>query len=254
MITAGVDVGTRTVKVVILDTEKGVLASEISPVNDTIKRISKRLIKSSLKKAGVPSRRLARVAATGYGRKNAKVAQSEFPTPLCVAKAINYLDGEVHIVLDIGGLITRAVRIGPEGNLQDYMENEKCASGSGRFLEMIAEILEVPLEQIGPLSLTSTQPLSLSSQCVVFAESEVVSHVNAGEKPAEILAGLHRSIADRAISLAMKLDITPPLVLVGGVAKNTGVVHFIEQTLDIPLRSLPEDPQIIAALGAALLA
>ncbi len=202
----------------------------------------------------MPWRKLGGVAATGYGRGGVKAARLKFPTPLCVAKAIRQLDPEVRTALDIGGLITLVVQIGSERDVQDYLENERCASGSGRFLEVIAEALEVPLEQIGPLSLTSARPLFLTSQCVVFAESEVISLLNSGEEPADILAGLHRAIAGQITSLARKLDLTPPVALAGGVAKNTGVVYFLEQALNTPLRPLPEDPQIIPALGAALLA
>ena len=253
MITAGIDIGTRTAKAVVLG-EEGILASDISPVDDTVQRISKRILKSSLKKAGVSRCKLAGSAATGYGAGTVKLTRLKFPTPLCVAKAVNYLDDEVNTALDIGGLIIRVVQIRKNGSVSDYLENEKCASGSGRFLEMVADALEVPLEEIGPLSQTSKRPLRLSSQCVVFAESEVISHVNAGEEPADILAGLHRSIAERATTLAKKLDFTPPVAVVGGVAKNTGVMHFLKQTLNTPLRELQQDPQIIAALGAALLA
>jgi predicted CoA-substrate-specific enzyme activase len=253
MISGGLDIGTRTAKAVILG-ESGILASEITPVNDTVDRVSRRILKSALNRAGVRWRKLSAVAATGYGRKGVKAARQEFPNTLCVARAINYLDPEIQTALDIGGLITRVVRIGAGGVVLDYLENERCASGSGRFLEMIAEVLEVSLEQIGPLSLGSSKPLPLTSQCVVFAESEVINHVNAGEEPADILAGLHRSIAERITSLAKKLDLLHPVAVVGGVAKNSGVMHFLEQALDTPHRRLSEDPQIIAAMGAALIA
>jgi activator of 2-hydroxyglutaryl-CoA dehydratase len=119
---------------------------------------------------------------------------------------------------------------------------------------MIAEAMEIPLEEIGPISLKSTRPLNLSSQCVVFAESEVISHVNANEDPADILSALHRSIAGKAFALAKKVGCEAPTAVIGGVAKNAGIVHFLEQALSSENRKLPEDPQIIGALGAALLA
>jgi len=253
MITAGIDIGTRTAKAVILG-QNGILASEIRPVDDSVSRVSRRILKSALKKAGVRRGKLRCVSATGYGRKNVKVADLQFTSPICTAKAAYYLDKEIHTVIDIGGIITCVVQIGKNGTVLDYIENEKCASGSGRFLEMIAEAMEIPLEEIGPISLKSAHPLKLSNQCVVFAESEVISHVNANEKPEDILAALHRSLAEKSLALAKKVAFKPPTAVIGGVAKNTGVVHFLEQTLASENRNLPEDPQIISALGAALLA
>jgi predicted CoA-substrate-specific enzyme activase len=252
MITGGLDIGTRTAKAAIMG-EDGILASEIAPVNDEVNKVSKRILKSALNKAGIPGRRLARVAVTGYGRKAVKSIRLNFPNSMCMARAVNHLSPEVNFALDIGGLISRVVRIGQGGAVMDYLENERCASGSGRFLELVADALEVPIDEIGPLSLSSSRPLLLSSQCVVFAESEVINHVSAGEEPADILAGLHRSIAERITSLAKRLDFSPPLVVVGGVAKNSGVMHFLEKALQTSPLPLPEDPQIISAVGAALL-
>ncbi len=253
MITAGLDIGTRYAKAVILG-DDGVLGTQINLVDDTVQKVSKKILKRALKKAGESKRRLSGMAITGYGRKGVKLTKQGFPGSLCIAKGIHYMNSNIRIVLDVGGLITQVVQIGEDGSVNDYLENEKCASGSGRFLELVAEALEVDIDRIGPLSLDSGQPLPLSSQCVVFAESEVINHVNAGEEPADILAGLHRSIAERVASLAKKLSFTPPVALVGGVAKNTGVVHFLEDTLESSLQPLTQDPQIVAALGAALLA
>ncbi len=253
MITAGIDIGTRTAKAVILG-RNGILASVIRPVDDSVSRISRRILKSALKKAGVRRGKLRCAGATGYGRKNVRIADYQFTSPVCTAKAAYYLDKEIHTVIDIGGIITCVVQVGENGSVLDTIENEKCASGSGRFLEMVAEAMEIPLEKIGPISLQSVRPLNLSNQCVVFAESEIISHVNANEKPEDILAALHRSIAEKAFALAKKVTFKPPTAVIGGVAKNTGVVHFLEQKLGSKNRSLSEDSQIISALGAALLA
>ncbi len=253
MITAGLDIGTRFAKVVILGDE-GMLGSQISMVDDTVQKVSKKILKKVLKKAGESRRRLNSIAITGYGRKGVKITKQVYPASLGVAKGIHYMNSQIRIALDVGGLITNVIQIGEDGSVSDYLENEKCASGNGRFLELVAEALEVNIDRIGPLSLDSGKPLPLSTQCVVFAESEVINHVNAGEEPADILAGLHRSIAERVVSLANKLNFTPPVAMVGGVAKNTGVVHFLEDTLKEPLQPLTQDPQIISALGAALLA
>jgi len=253
VITAGLDIGSRTAKAVILG-DDGVLAAKAWPVDDAVNRVAKRILTSALKEADISRRKLRGLAATGYGRKAVKAARREAPDTMCVARAVHHLCPEVNTVLDLGGLSARAIRIGENGAVKDYIENEKCAAGSGRFLEMVAEALEVPQGDIGELSLTSGRPLFFTSQCVVFAESEVISHVNAGADPADVLAGLHRSIAYRVCYQARKVDVVPEVAVVGGVAKNAGVVHFLEKTLDSPLAPLPLDPQIIAALGAALIA
>lgn len=253
MITVGIDIGTRTAKAVILEDDRAPVCA-VRPVNDVISRLSRDLFKTTLKKAGLRRGKVARIGVTGYGYQQVKFADDWFPTPLCVAEAAHYLDKTVRTVIDVGGLITRVVQVNDKGGVADYIENEKCASGSGRFLEMIADALELPLDRIGPESLTSSRPLKLSSQCVVFAESEVISHVNADEPAADILAGLHRAIAERVSSLARRISFQPPAAIVGGVAKNTGVMHFLGQIMASDISVLPLDPQVIGALGAALLA
>ncbi len=253
MITAGIDIGTRTAKVVILDDDR-LVAFSTHPVDDVLSRLSKKRFKSTLKQAGIRQRQVSRVGATGYGQRQVKFADCRFTAPQCLASAAFFLDTDMRTVMDVGGLITRVVLIDENGGVADYVENEKCASGSGRFLEMIADALELPVEEIGPVSMTSTRPLKLSGQCVVFAESEVISHVNADEPAADILAGLHRAIAERVLSLAGKTGFEPPATVVGGVAKNPGVIHFIKQNLGSEIRPLPLDAQIVSAFGAALLA
>ena len=253
MFTAGIDIGTRTAKVVILDDDR-VSAFSIRPIDDVLSRLSKTVFKSTLKQAGLRRRLVRRIGATGYGQQQVNFADRYVTIPLCTASAVHHLDKSIRTVIDIGGLITRIILLDDRGGGTDYVENEKCASGSGRFLEMIADALELPLDRIGPESLSSLRPLNLSGQCVVFAESEVISHVNADEPAADILAGLHRAIARRVCSLAGKTGFQPPVAVIGGVAKNTGVNHFLEQGLGSGIKTLPIDVQIINALGAALLA
>lgn len=252
MISAGLDIGSRQAKAVLLG-DGGILAVEVCMVDDTVARIGKRIVKDALKKAGVSAWKLKTIAATGYGRNNVK-AGLRFPDSMCLARGMNFLDPRVRTVIDVGGLITRVVAIGENGAVQDYLENERCAAGSGRFLEMIAEALEIPLSEIGPLSLQSTRTLHFSSQCVVFAESEVINQVNAGQEPADILAGLHRSIAERVAGLAKRIGLEAPVCITGGVAKNRAVTKALEQGLDCEIVALEQDPRIVGALGAAVLA
>lgn len=253
MITAGIDIGTRSAKAVILNGHK-ILASEVRAVNNTVHKVSCEILKKSLQKARVSKWKLSGVVSTGYGAGSVKIAKKKLPSPFCIAKAVNYIDKNINYAIDIGGLITSSISIGRDGCVIDYLENEKCASGSGRFLEMISDALEIGIEDIGPLSLMSNTPLRMSRQCIVFAESEVISHVNSGEEPADILAGLHKSIAERAVSQIKRMDFSPPLAITGGVAKNTGIVHYLEKFLDTTVFPIKEDPQIMGAIGAALLA
>ncbi len=252
MITAGLDIGTRTAKAVLLDDDR-ILASAVRPVDDAINRIYRSLLAAVSREAGIGRRRIKGTGITGYGSRYVKRPDRRLAGPLCIARAVYHLSPAVRTVVDIGGLVSRVVQMAEDGRVVDYLENDKCASGSGRFLEMIAEALEIPLERLGPVSLTAARPLTLSSQCVVFAESEVISHVNAAETPADILAGVHRAIAERTASLAKKTALIPPVAITGGVAKNTGVISCLRQSLAVKCQNLSIDPQLISGLGAALL-
>jgi len=157
--------------------------------------------------------------------------------------------------LDIGGQDAKATRLDDNGNVARYIYNDKCAAGTGRFLEVMAEALEVPLEELGDLAAQSTEKLNISSQCVIFAETEVVSLVNEGSKTADILNALHHSLAKRVASLARSIDVKTDVVMTGGVAKNSGVFNALSEALGLPLKALDGvDPQIMGALGAALYA
>jgi len=160
----------------------------------------------------------------------------------------------IRTVVDIGGQDAKVIKIDEHGQVMRYSYNDKCAAGTGRFLEVIAEALEVKLEDMGELSLMSTEKVTISNQCVVFAETEVISLVNDGKEVADILNGLNRALANRAASLAKGLGVENDVAFTGGVAKNMGVARALEQSLGVPLKTLNIDPQINGALGAALLA
>jgi predicted CoA-substrate-specific enzyme activase len=159
------------------------------------------------------------------------------------------------MVIDIGGQDAKATRIDENGDVVRYLYNDKCASGTGRFLEVMAEALEVPLESLGDVAATSTEKLSLSNQCVIFAETEVISLVNEGKEICDILNGLHHALAKRVAALARSVEVAEDVVMTGGVAKNRGVFRAMSEALGVPLK-LPDrvDPQIVGAVGAALYA
>ncbi len=253
-ILAGIDLGSRFGKVTIISDGK-VIARASSPVDDEVGRLGKRLLKMALAEAGLRRRALAAVGVTGHGRHGAgRLSRLAFPDVTCAAMGVHFLAPMARAAVDVGGLMTRAAAVGKNGEALEYVENERCAAGSGRFLETAAEALETPVSEIGRLSLTSASPLRLTSQCVVFAESELISHVNAGGEAADILAGLHRSVADRVATLVKKLGAKGPIALVGGVARNEGVMAYIEKALAEKPAHLGDDPIFVGAMGAALLA
>jgi predicted CoA-substrate-specific enzyme activase len=171
----------------------------------------------------------------------------------CYARGIHHLYPQVQTVIDIGGQDSKVVAVGPGGRPLDFAMNDKCAAGTGRFLEVIARALELDLEDIGPRALRARRAADISSTCTVFAESEVVTLVAEGVPREEIVAGICRSIAKRVGGMARRVGVEPPVAFAGGVAKNVGVVRALEEVLGEAL-IVPEEPQIVGALGAALVA
>lgn len=158
------------------------------------------------------------------------------------------------MVIDIGGQDAKAIRLDAQGNVIRYAYNDKCASGTGRFLEIMAGALGVPLEDMGGISLSSGNPVTISNQCVVFAETEIISLINDGRALPDIVAGLHRAMAHRVASLARGIELDREITMTGGVAKNTGMFAALQEALGVRLTALEVDPQIIGALGAAVMA
>jgi predicted CoA-substrate-specific enzyme activase len=171
----------------------------------------------------------------------------------CHGRGAHELNTETRTIIDIGGQDTKAIQLSAEGAVLDFVMNDKCAAGTGRFLEVMAKTLETDLSQMGPLGLQFNKIVNISSVCTVFAESEVVSLIAKGEAKEDIINGLHDSISERVISLAKRVHKGGLITMTGGVAKNPGVVHSLEKLLDTKLY-IPEEPQIVGALGAALFA
>jgi len=172
---------------------------------------------------------------------------------VCHAKAALYLDKDVRTIIDIGGQDAKVCRIDAFGNVQRFVYNDKCASGTGRFLEITADVLEVPIEQLAQLDTQGTKEIALSNQCVVFAESEVISLLNSGEHMGNIVKGLHRALASRVASLALSIGVEQRIAFTGGVARNAGMVKALENVLKTAL-VVHEYCQVMGALGAALIA
>ncbi|GAB4344419.1 MAG: acyl-CoA dehydratase activase [Candidatus Abyssubacteria bacterium] len=253
MIYAGCDLGTVAAKLAIIENGT-ILACEMLAYRNLPKQAAASVLESALSKAGLKQDEIAYCVATGFGRKRVDYAQADVPEVMCLSRAIRHLAPAVRTVIDVGGQSIRAFNLGENGRVTDSTNNEKCAAGTGKFIEVMAKALELPLDRLGELALASRDPVSITTQCGVFAESEVITYVNTGRDRADIIAGISRSVAGKTASLVRRISLTEKVALVGGVAKNAGVVRDLEQELGIRLAALDVDPQVVAALGAALIA
>ena len=246
---AGVDIGSTMTKVVILD--ETIRARIIGPTGAEHRHLANRVMEEALNQANITFDQISYVVATGYGRINVPFADKQITEITCHAKGVTSLFPKVRLVIDIGGQDAKAIKIAND-KVVGFVMNDKCAAGTGRFLEVIAEALGTKLNDMGPLSLKATKKVSISSTCTVFAEQEVVSRIADGVAIEDILAGLHDAIAGRVFRMAERLKVEPDVVLTGGVAKNIGVVKAMESYVGLPI-SIPEEPLLTGALGAAIL-
>lgn len=254
MIVAGCDIGSLTAKAVILG-DGQMIASAVIRVKTNPSLSATEVMRLALERAGLTAGHIHRVVGTGYGREQIPFVDSVESEISCHARAAFHLLPSVRMVIDIGGQDAKATRLDDKGNVARYIYNDKCASGTGRFLEIMAEALEVPLDQMGPIGAKSTEKLTISNQCVIFAETEVVSLVNEGKETADIINALHHALAGRVASLARSIEVRQDVVMTGGVAKNAGVFSALSEALGISMKRLDGvDPQLMGALGAALYA
>ena len=252
MITAGVDVGAATTKALILKGHE-ILSFFVIPTRGDVVRAADEATRRVLAIAGLPFENIDRVVSTGYGRNSVPFSHKAITEIACHARGAKFLFSEAKMVMDIGGQDSKAIRLSEDGRVEDFVMNDKCAAGTGRFLEVMAAVLGLRLEALGEISSKSEKPCLISSTCTVFAESEVVS-LRAEKKAVEdILAGIHQSIAKRMSSMVIPMGLVQPVVFTGGVAKNSGVIRALEGDLKVKL-IVPQEPQIIGALGAALFA
>ncbi len=254
MIVAGCDIGSLTAKAVIMENGK-VLSDAVIRAKTRPAESANEVMQMALDKAKLTKDDIGYIVGTGYGREHIPFVDQVESEISCHAKGARQTMPSVRMIIDIGGQDAKATRMDDDGNVARYIYNDKCASGTGRFLEVMAEALEVPLEELGSLSAQSTEKLSISNQCVIFAETEVVSLVNEGKEIPDILNALHHSLAKRVASLARSIEVKTDVVMTGGVAKNSGVFNALSEALGIELKALNGvDPQLMGALGAALYA
>lgn len=252
MLTMGVDIGSTASKAVIMEDGKRILARQLVAVG-TGTRGPAEVYRKVLEEAGVDRPAIARVVATGYGRLKFSQADRELSEVSCHGRGVSFLCPGVRTVIDIGGQDAKALVLDENGNLDNFIMNDKCAAGTGRFLEAMSRVLDVRTEDMGELSEQAETPVSISSTCAVFAESEVISRLSAGERVEDILAGIHASVARKVSGLAVRAGWIPQVAMSGGVAKNRGIVRAMEQELNCPIL-VPEDCQLAGAIGAALFA
>ena len=252
MLTVGIDVGSITAKAaVVRDGE--VISDKIIITGYNARQSGEKVFKSIIQDLGIQTSDVDKVIATGYGRKSVTKADQTITEITCHAKGAHHLNPAVRSVIDIGGQDSKAISVDETGNVLDFAMNDKCAAGTGRFLEVMARALEVDLVNFGKLSLKAVQPSKISSLCTVFAESEVISLISKGEERENIIAGIHESIAARVVAMAGRTGLKPPIMMTGGVAKNIGVVNALERKLGQKIEVSPQS-QVTGAIGAALLA
>jgi predicted CoA-substrate-specific enzyme activase len=252
----GVDIGSVTTKAVIINQKGEIGAFCLIPTSSDRQKSGEDVLKLALDKMGESRDSIKRIVSTGYGRRSLTYSDEAIPEIICHAQGTKFLFPEVRTVIDIGGQDSKVIELDRDGNVSKFEMNDKCAAGTGRFLEVLTErILNIPLQELGPLSLKSKSPCILSSVCTVFAESEVISYLSEKKAREDIAYGLHRAIARRVISMgtAGSIDYKEPIIFSGGVAKNIGVIKAIEEELGKKVIT-PKEPQITAALGAALFA
>ncbi len=238
-------------KVIIIDADGRICARVVGPTGAEHRRLANRVMEEALEQANLSFGKISYLVATGYGRFNIPFADCQVTELTCHARGVVSLFPTVRIAIDIGGQDSKGLKI-KEGKLVDFVMNDRCAAGTGRFLEVIADALGLKVEELGGISLKSTNKVKISSTCTVFAQQEVVSRISEGVPLEDIVAGLHDAIAGRVARMVKRLKIEPDVVFTGGVAKNIGVVKAMKENLGCEV-FIPDDPLLSGALGAALL-
>ena len=237
-------------KAVIL--KEGIIASIIGPTGPEHRRLANKVMEKALNKASLPLQAITYIVSTGYGRINVPFADKQFTEITCHAKGIASLFHEAKTIIDVGGQDVKGIKIDGYGKIIDFAMNDKCAAGTGRFIEVIADTLGVPLDKVGDLSLQSKNPAKISNICTIWAQQEVAASLAEGVPISDLLAGVHQSLADRISRMVSRLRVEEAVIVTGGGAKNKGLLKALSEQLGHKIL-VPEEPLITGALGAALL-
>ncbi|OHD66889.1 MAG: 2-hydroxyglutaryl-CoA dehydratase [Spirochaetes bacterium RBG_13_51_14] len=252
MITLGIDIGSITTKAAVMK-DGALIGTRVGFTGYNIGKAWRHVTDELLTELGMDLSTMGKIVSTGYGRNGVDAAHKAITEITCHAAGARFSDPHVRSVIDIGGQDSKAIFMDETGRVNDFVMNDKCAAGTGRFLEVMARALQVDLEDFGDMSLQAENPGKISSLCTVFAESEVISLISKGEKRENIIAGIHESIATRIAAMANRVGVRPPLMMTGGVAKNVGVVKALERKLGMEI-VVSESAQVMGAIGAAVLA
>jgi (R)-2-hydroxyacyl-CoA dehydratese activating ATPase len=250
-ITAGIDIGAATAKAVILK-EMQMLAAVVIPTGGSVKEAAQTVMQKALTEANLSMEDIAYVVATGYGRRAVDFADDTITEISCHGRGVNMLIPSARSVIDIGGQDSKVIEIDDKGQIVNFAMNDKCAAGTGRFLEVMATVLGTDIAEIGALSLEGRKPCQISNTCTVFAESEMVSLRAEGECRENILAGIHLAMAHRVAVMGNAVGFKEKIVFTGGVAQNIGMKEALKKRIQKEI-NIPDQPQIVGALGAAVI-
>ena len=252
MYTMGIDIGSTSSKAVIMEDGSRIVASCVVAVG-TGTSGPQRVIEDAMQAADLDKEDIEYIIATGYGRRSIAGANEQISEITCHARGVHFLLPSTRTIIDIGGQDVKVIRVDENGSVMNFVMNEKCAAGTGRFLEVMARVLECKVSELSMLSRQAKQAVPISSTCTVFAESEVISRLAGGNSREDVVAGIHDSVARRVASLGKRVGLIPDIVMTGGVALNDGVVKAMMQELKTEIKTSPL-PQLTGAVGAALLA
>ncbi len=253
MYVMGIDSGSTSTNAVIMDQDRKIKAFAVVRTGAKSGESAQKVLDLVLEQANLKREDISRIVSTGYGRVSISFADENVTEISCHGKGAHYFNPKVRTILDIGGQDSKAIHLNEKGEVTDFVMNDKCAAGTGRFLEMIARSLEIDIDELGPAVLKSTEEIEITSMCSVFAESEVISLIAQNKEKTDIANGVCRSIANKSYSLMKRVGLEPEFMMTGGVAKNPGVVRAVEDKIGSRLYICPE-PEIVGAAGAAIYA
>jgi predicted CoA-substrate-specific enzyme activase len=245
----GIDIGSSSSKVAILDESRKLVGHAVVNMGTGTDGLDEAL-KQAMSQAGSSLEDIKYTIATGYGRLNCPLADDQITEISCHARGVSYLLKGVNTIIDIGGQDSKVIRMDDNGKIQNFTMNEKCAAGTGRFLEVMSRVLACPIDKLSDLASQSTEAISISSMCTVFAESEVISQLSKGAKRADVARGAHVSVAKRIAGMCNRVGVEPKIIMTGGVALNKDMVEVMGKELNQAIESAPH-PQIAGAIGAA---
>ena len=248
---AGVDVGSTQTKAAIVEQNAGPVAFAIVDTGASVTRAAENAFHVACREASLQANDVGFVVGTGYGRYKIAFGNAQMTEISCHARGAHALFPNTRTVIDMGGQDSKAISVDENGHVLDFVMNDKCAAGTGRFLANAAEVLGLGLGEFGALSAKATHPVKITTVCTVFVESDILSYLALGKKPEDIVRGVHLAIAKRTVSLARRVPLEPAVTLTGGVSRNEGMVAALEEILGVPLQVSPQ-AHFAGALGAAL--